>query len=208
MEAATVFKTLPHLPVARRWRGQGSPAPSVLALIRRDGVVGAGETLARYLLIQRQTEPYTGKWALVGGMWDFGETLETAVTREVKEETGLDTTFVALRGLVNERLAPFDESVEGCHFLLFVCEVAAPTGEAREQSEGPVAWFSSEDLEKLSKSHQIVPTDFDILQRLGWTMSAFPYLEAGVMVSHSGHTPDRLVSFKPGPQTDQKSQRR
>jgi ADP-ribose pyrophosphatase YjhB (NUDIX family) len=43
-------------------------------------------------------------WALVGGKWDFGEELGTAVTREVKEETSLDTRFVALRGLVNVRL--------------------------------------------------------------------------------------------------------
>jgi len=47
-----------------------------------------------------------GKWALVGGKWDFGETLSQATTREVQEETGVITDFVALREFVNERIFP------------------------------------------------------------------------------------------------------
>jgi ADP-ribose pyrophosphatase YjhB (NUDIX family) len=172
--------------------------PSVLALIRRDRFSNADETVTRYLLIKRQKEPYVGKWALVGGRWDFGERLDMAITREVKEETGLDTTFVALRGMVNERIAPLGADDDGGHFLLFVCEVSAPAGEAREQAEGPVAWFGPEDLKELSASQQIVSSDYTILQHFSQTASVLPYVEAEVVAGNGENAPHELVRFKAG----------
>jgi 8-oxo-dGTP diphosphatase len=190
------FESLPNLPIARRWRQQVNPMPSVLALIRRDRFSTAGKPVTRYLLIKRQKEPYVGKWALVGGGWDFGERLDTAITREVKEETGLDTTFVALRGVVNERIAPLGSKDDGGHFLLFICEVSAPTGQACEQSEGPVAWFGLEDLEELSASQQIVSTDYAILQHFSQTALVWPYIEAEAVAANGENAPDELVRFK------------
>jgi len=193
-----MFESLPSLPVARRWRQQFHPMPSVLALIRRDSISNAGESVTRYLLIKRQKEPYVGKWALVGGRWDFGERLDAAITREVKEETGLDTMFVALRGVVNERIAPLGSNDDGGHFLLFICELSAPTGKAREQAEGPVAWFSLEDLKELSANQQIISTDYTILQHFSLTASALPYIEAEVVAGNGENAPDELVRFEAG----------
>ncbi|MFW6019817.1 MAG: NUDIX domain-containing protein [Bacteroidales bacterium] len=42
------------------------------------------------LLIKRKNEPFKNKWALPGGFVDMHETLEEAVSRELKEETGLE----------------------------------------------------------------------------------------------------------------------
>ena len=193
-----MFESLPSLPVMRRWRQQINPMPSVLALIRRDRFSKAGETVTRYLLIKRQKEPYVGKWALVGGGWDFGERLDTAITREVKEETGLDTTFVALHGLVNERIAPLGPDDDGGHFLLFVCELSAPAGEACEQAEGPVAWFTPDDLKELNESRQIVSTDYTILQHFSQTASALPYIEAEAVAGSGENAPDKLIRFEAG----------
>ncbi len=191
-----MFESLTSLSLARRWRQQTCPAPAVVALICRASVTDADAPVTRYLLIKRQTEPYAGKWALVGGGWDFGETLEAAITREVREETGLETTFVALRGVVNERVAPHRPDDDGGHFLLFVCEVSAPVGTAHEQSEGPVAWFSTQELIELRATQGIIPSDYAMLERFDGAALALPYIEAEMMTSNDENT---LVRFERGP---------
>ena len=45
-------------------------------------------TSTEVLLIKRGHYPYEGMWALPGGFVDMEETLEEAVCRELKEETG------------------------------------------------------------------------------------------------------------------------
>ena len=52
----------------------------------------AGEVL----LIKRKFPPRVGDWALPGGFLDWGESAETAATREVREETGLEVKLSRL----------------------------------------------------------------------------------------------------------------
>ena len=56
-------------------------------------VVGIGAVIikdGKIALIKRGNEPSKGKWTIPGGLVELGETLETAVIRETKEETCLD----------------------------------------------------------------------------------------------------------------------
>jgi len=63
------------------------PRPSVTV----DCVVfGLDEDDLKVLLIQRNLEPYSGKWALPGGFLKLFESLDEAARRELKEETGVD----------------------------------------------------------------------------------------------------------------------
>jgi ADP-ribose pyrophosphatase YjhB (NUDIX family) len=72
-----LFKALPQTPLQRRWRQQERPVLGVVALIQRTGDNEERQE-ERFLLIQRRQPPYAGKWALVGGKVDFGETLAPA----------------------------------------------------------------------------------------------------------------------------------
>jgi 8-oxo-dGTP diphosphatase len=52
----------------------------------------------RVLIVRRGTPPMQGIYTLPGGGVELGETLEQAVVREVREETGLAIEPVALAG--------------------------------------------------------------------------------------------------------------
>lgn len=62
------------------------------------GVIWRGD---RVLLIRRGKPPRIGQWSLPGGGQNLGETLVEALTREVREETGLEIDEVELLAVVD-----------------------------------------------------------------------------------------------------------
>ncbi len=67
-----------------------NPIPTV------DGIIASSGKL---VLIQRKKEPFKGQYALPGGFVEYGEAVEDAVVREIKEETGLETEIISLIGV-------------------------------------------------------------------------------------------------------------
>ena len=62
-----------------------APAFGVGAVIIESGKV---------LLVRRGQPPLDGRWTLPGGLVELGETIEQAVVREIKEETGWSVRVV------------------------------------------------------------------------------------------------------------------
>jgi 8-oxo-dGTP diphosphatase len=68
-------------------------------LIAVDAVIFFQEGL---VLIKRDNPPYQGCFALPGGFVEVGETIEEALHREAKEETGLEIDCLGLVGVYSE----------------------------------------------------------------------------------------------------------
>ncbi|MCA9867085.1 MAG: NUDIX hydrolase [Anaerolineae bacterium] len=186
------FNSLSALPPGQRWHGQTAPVPVAVALIRQAADVGE-----ELLLIRRAGGPYTGQWALVGGKWDFGETLAEAIVREVREETGLTTAFVALRALVSERVAPWTADAPAAHFLLLVCDLVVRDGRATEQQEGFVDWFGAADIEALYAEGRIIPSDYAMIREFSAATrsSAYVEVEMRALLDGTAAQPSQMLRF-------------
>lgn len=55
----------------------------------------------KVLLIRRGTPPRLNQWSIPGGRLEWGETLQVAALRELKEETGVEAELLGLLDVVD-----------------------------------------------------------------------------------------------------------
>jgi ADP-ribose pyrophosphatase YjhB (NUDIX family) len=126
------------------------------------GVGGVVVHEGRVLLIRRGKEPLYGRWVVPGGTVELGEPLETALVREMLEETGLEVEPVEL-------LTVFDRieregSVVLYHYVIvdYLCRYVS--GDARAASDAlEVAWAAPEELDRFdlpAKAMEVVRDAF------------------------------------------------
>jgi 8-oxo-dGTP diphosphatase len=115
-------------------------------------VFGLDEEDLKVLLIQRDVEPFQGKWALPGGFVHVDESLDDAARRELAEEAGLHKVFLDQLytfGAVDRD--PRERVVSVAYYALVKLtdhRVVAAT-DARD-----AAWFPASDLPGLPFDHE------------------------------------------------------
>jgi 8-oxo-dGTP diphosphatase len=68
------------------------PVPDRQPRLAADCIIQLGGDPRRIVLVRRKNPPHG--WAIPGGFVDYGESVEAAAIREMKEETGLDVRLV------------------------------------------------------------------------------------------------------------------
>jgi 8-oxo-dGTP diphosphatase len=108
------------------------------------------------LLVKRGKAPAFGKWSIPGGAVHLGESLENAITREVREETCLEIRPVQLAKVVDRIFKDEDGNIQ-YHFVIvdFLCEVLG--GEPKPCSDAAdVGYFAVTNLDLLDMTEGTV----------------------------------------------------
>ena len=97
-------------------------------------------------MAQRGKEPLKDWWSLPGGAVEAGDWLETAVLREVREETGLVVEPISIHEIF-ERIIRDSAGVPEYHYVLidYICRVTGGELQAGDDV-ARVAWIRQEEL--------------------------------------------------------------
>jgi 8-oxo-dGTP diphosphatase len=118
-----------------------------------DGIVLVN---GQIVLIKRGNEPGKGKYALLGGFVEYGETLEACVVREVYEETGLRAEVLDLVGIYSHP----DRDPRG-HIVTALFYLRARGGELKAGDDAAgVAVHDLDRLPELAFDHGRMISDF------------------------------------------------
>jgi ADP-ribose pyrophosphatase YjhB (NUDIX family) len=132
---------------------EAHPIPSVGAVMIDDG---------RILVVQRGRGVYAGSWAVPGGRQRRGETMQEAVRREVREETGL-VVEVGDPVWIGDIIDPADPP--SYHYTVVDFTAFAIGGELEAGDDASDArWVDLDEVRDLP----LTPTMFELLTELGY----------------------------------------
>lgn len=116
-----------------------------MALIK----VGVGAVVFRdacALVVRRGKPPFLGQWSIPGGGLDYGETIEAAIVREVREETGVEVRPLDVM-LVFDRIERRDGDVQ-YHYVIVDYRCDYVSGEAKAASDAQdAAWVAEHEID-------------------------------------------------------------
>ncbi len=126
-------------------------------------VFGLDDEELKVLLIERDGEPFAGKWALPGGFVRLDETLDDAARRELAEEAGVERVYL-------EQLCSFGDLDRDPRERVVTVAYYALVKLADHRVRGATdardaAWFAAGDVPRLAFDHnQILAVALDRLR--------------------------------------------
>ena len=133
------------------------PFLAVSAAIMRAGQV---------LLVRRARPPAAGLFSLPGGVVELGETLEEAVVREVREETGLTIEPVGIAGFRETIVRDGDARIER-HFVILSFAARWRGGEVKLNEElSEARWLEPAEIAGLPTTPGLGEIVANALKRL------------------------------------------
>jgi 8-oxo-dGTP diphosphatase len=120
----------------------------------------------RVLLVRRGREPLRGQWSLPGGLVEVGESLDAAVTREVKEETGLLVEPIELLELL-DKIHREQERVR-FHYVIadYLCQVIGGALHAGSDADA-VRWVERAEWSTTHSALVLDPITVRVIET-GW----------------------------------------
>jgi 8-oxo-dGTP pyrophosphatase MutT (NUDIX family) len=117
----------------------------------------------REVLLQRRRD--TGKWCIISGHVEFGETVEHAMLREIEEETSISGKIVRLIGVYSSpEYSTYTYHDRTVQYVVTYFEVQLsgeiPNGFSKTETEA-FAWFSKDNI----------PSDLDMINP-NWLVDA------------------------------------
>jgi ADP-ribose pyrophosphatase YjhB (NUDIX family) len=122
------------------------------------GVTGAVVRDGKVLFVRRNYEPSKGTWTLPGGFAEHTETLDEAVKRELREETGIE---VEVQGMVGVRTRYTEK--HGAVLVIFRCELTAGKPQADDYEISAAEFFDAKQIRALEP---VFPLSRDIALRV------------------------------------------
>jgi ADP-ribose pyrophosphatase YjhB (NUDIX family)/predicted transcriptional regulator len=139
------------------------PFVNLLLLAKKDN---------KYVIYNRQKEPYFGMYGIPGAKLNFGETIEEGSRRELLEETGLTGNGKVIT-ILNVKV--FVDNVLQSHFSAYVVLFDKLEGELIQNSiEGVYNFIDKGELKELIKTKKLFPDTLFTIENLEKnTLSSF-----------------------------------
>lgn len=113
----------------------------------------------RVLLIKRGTPPRLGQWSLPGGRIEWGEAVDVAALRELKEETGVDAELTGLLDVVDGVFTSRETGETTRHYVMIDYAARWTGGE-------PVAGDDAADARFFTRAEAMAAVEWEETRRV------------------------------------------
>ena len=114
--------------------------------------------VCKVLLVQRNNEPFKGKWALVGGALYNNETLEEGMMREIKEKTNIDVIqLIPSKNYSEVNRSPIMRMIAISY--IGIIDVKKANLITKTLKTDNAIWFSIDDIPEMAYDHNDILSD-------------------------------------------------